>query len=361
MGWLSSDPPPAPDYAKAAQETAQGNLEAAGYATKANRINQFTPYGSLTYTYKPELDAQGKETGGGWSQQLDLTPEAQSALDEQLALNRKYGEVANIGFDKARQIFENPELDMSGLPQRAIDVGQTAQQAIMSRLQPQLAQQDEALRTRLANQGIALGSDAYGKEIAAQSQRANDLQLQAALQGINLDQANRASALQEQAYMQDRPLNLINALRSGNQVNAPQFQGFAQQATTPGANMLGASQAQYKAQMDAYNADQAEQGGMMSGLFGIGGAALGGMFGGPGGAMMGAQLGSGLGAGFSDVRLKTNIKRIGTHRSGVGLYEFDYVWGGGKQIGVMAQELEKVRPDAVFEVAGFKAVDYGRI
>jgi hypothetical protein len=356
-----SSPPPAPDYGSAAKETAAGNIEAAKFATKANRIDQSTPYGSLKYSYKPELDSQGNETGGGWSQQLNLTPEAQSALDEQLALNRKYGETANIGFDKARQLFENPALDTSGLPQRAIDVGQTAQQAIMSRLQPQLAQQDEALRTRLANQGITLGSDAYGREMTAQGQRSNDLQMQAALQGINLDQANRASALQEQAYMQDRPLNLINALRSGNQVNAPQFQGFAQQATTQGANMLGATQAQYQADMDYANAQNAQQSGLMGGLFGIGGAALGGKFGGLGGAMMGAQIGSGAGKSFSDMRLKTNIKRIGTHRAGVGLYEYDYIWGGGKQVGVMAQELELVRPDAVFDIAGFKAVDYGRI
>jgi hypothetical protein len=197
--------------------------------------------------------------------------------------------------------------------------------------------------------------------MAQQSQRVNDLQMQAALQGINLDQANRASALQEQAYMQDRPLNLINALRSGNQVNAPQFQGFAQQATTQGADMLGATGMQYKADMDYANAKDAQQSALMSGLFGVGGAALGGMVGGPGGAMMGAQIGSGAGASFSDIRLKTNIKRIGTHPAGVGLYEFDYIWGGGKQVGVMAQELEQVRPDAVFEVDGFKAVDYGRI
>jgi hypothetical protein len=76
---------------------------------------------------------------------------------------------------------------------------------------------------------------------------------------------------------------------------------------------------------------------------------------------MGAQIGSGAGKSFSDMRLKTNIKRIGTHRAGVGLYEYDYIWGGGKQVGVMAQELELVRPDAVFDIAGFKAVDYGRI
>ena len=77
--------------------------------------------------------------------------------------------------------------------------------------------------------------------------------------------------------------------------------------------------------------------------------------------MLGGQLGSGLGSAFSDERLKTNIKRIGTHPVGVGIYEYDYIWGGGKQVGVMAQELEKVRPDAVFEVNGFKAVNYDRI
>lgn len=201
---------------------------------------------------------------------MDLAPEAQSALDEQLALNRKYGEVANIGFDKARNLFENPELDMSQLPDRAIGVGQTAQDAIMSRLNPQLAQQEEALRTRMANQGITLGSDAYGKEMTAQGQRANDLQMQAALQGINLDQANRSAALQEQAYVQDRPLNLINALRSGNQVSAPQFQQFAQQANVAGPDMLNAANMQYQAKMDAYNADQAATSGMMSGLLGVG-------------------------------------------------------------------------------------------
>lgn len=319
----SPSPPPAPDYAAAAKETAAGNLEATRAATKANRINQFTPYGTLKYTqektgdydyaaYNKAMDDYnaavvsynnqqnaGKNQFGynhlgnvsssvapgaapslenfmrydpdaGWSQTVELTPEAQAALDQQLALNRKYGEVANIGFDKTRQLFESPELDMSMLPDRAIDVGQTAQQAILSRLNPQLAAQEEALRTRLANQGITLGSDAYGREMAAQSQRANDLQLQAALQGITLDQANRSAALQEQAYLQDRPLNLINALRSGNQVQSPQFQQFAQQATTSGPDMLGAAKAQYQADMDAYNAEAAASGGMLSGLFGVG-------------------------------------------------------------------------------------------
>lgn len=266
----SPSAPPPPDYRAAAEETAAGNLEAAKYATQANRINQFTPYGSLTYSYTPQYDAQGQETGAGWTQTMDLTPQAQAALDQQLALNQKYGEVANIGFDRARGIFENPELDVSALPQRAIDVGQTAQQAILSRLNPQLQSQEEALRTRLANQGITLGSTAYGREMDLQGQRANDLQMQAALQGINLDQANRSAALQEQAYLQDRPLNLINALRTGNQVQAPQFQQFAQQATTAGPDLLGATSAQYNAAVDAANAQNAQTSGMLGGLMGLG-------------------------------------------------------------------------------------------
>jgi len=267
--------PEAPDYEAAARETAAGNREAAEYTTKANRINQFNPYGSLTYQYKPQYTIDPKtgkkiESGGGWSQYTTLTPQAQKALDAQLALNTKYGQVANIGFDKARKIFENPELDTSMLPDRAIDVGQTAQQAIMSRLQPQLAQQEESLRQRLANQGIGMGSTAYGREQSMAGQRRNDLEMQAALQGINLDQANRAAALEEQAYLQDRPLNLINALRSGNQVQAPQFQQFAQQNAVQGPDLLGAAQSQYGANMDAYNAQQAQSSGALGGLFGIG-------------------------------------------------------------------------------------------
>ncbi|MBT9158911.1 MAG: hypothetical protein DDT26_00160 [Dehalococcoidia bacterium] len=260
MGKRSSAPPP-PDYRAAAQETAAGNLESARLATRANRVDQFTPYGSLTYT----------DLGNDrWRQDMNLTPQAQQALNQQLDLNQKYGEVANIGFDRARSIFENPELDVGALPQRGINVGQTAQDAILSRLNPQLSQQEEALRTRLANQGITLGSDAYNREMMAQGQRANDLTMQAALQGINLDQANRSAALQEQAYLQDRPLNLINALRTGNQVQAPQFQQFAQQATTAGPDLLNAANAQYGAAVDAANARNAQTSGMMSGLLGLG-------------------------------------------------------------------------------------------
>ena len=426
----SSSPPPAPDYESAARETARGNLEATRAAIRANRINQYTPYGRLTYkqtpvgkinyeaynralenyknplqtrqeTYQKLRDGENLSYGGdspgseaipgwatiqpvrpdggqgnapkpedfmeydpdtGWEQTMELTPEAQAALDQQLALNRKYGEVANLGFDRVRSIFENPELDVGALPRRAIDVGQTAQEALLARLNPQLQSQEEATRQRLANTGIGLGSDAFSREMAIQGQQANDLRLQAALQGINLDQANRAAALQEQAYLQDRPLNLINALRAGNQVQAPQFQQFAQQATTQGPDLLSATNAQYKAQMDAYNADQAAGSGMMSGLFGLGlglaGLPVAGVAPGIAGGSLGGNALKGL---FSDERLKKNIKPVGKMGNGLTIYSYEYIWGSPTQFGVMAQEVEKVIPEAVSHVNGYKMVDYARL
>jgi hypothetical protein len=283
-----SSPPPAPDYEAAARETAAGNREAAEFSTKANRINQFTPYGSLTYEYTPQLDAEGKETGAGWTQRQTLTPQAQETLDRQMALSNQFADVAGIGFDRTRQIFENPSLDESKLPQRAINVGQTAQEALMSRVEPSLARDEEALRTRLSNQGIGLGSTAYEREMALQGQRGTDLRLQAALQGINLDQANRAAALNEAYAAQSRPLDLINALRSGAQVQNPTFQGFAMQQNPGGPDLLTAANQQYNAQVDAVNAQNAQSSGLLGGIAGIG-LGLAGLPGAQGSIMRGAR------------------------------------------------------------------------
>jgi hypothetical protein len=62
---------------------------------------------------------------------------------------------------------------------------------------------------------------------------------------------------------------------------------------------------------------------------------------------------------------KENIVRIGDHPLGIGLYLFDYrpefrdEWGHGRQFGVMADEVETVKPEAVsVHENGFKVVDY---
>ena len=62
---------------------------------------------------------------------------------------------------------------------------------------------------------------------------------------------------------------------------------------------------------------------------------------------------------FSDRRLKSNIVKVGDHPMGFGIYEYDIF--GHRQKGFMADEVEKVIPEAVSERMGMKMVDYGRI
>jgi hypothetical protein len=98
----------------------------------------------------------------------------------------------------------------------------------------------------------------------------------------------------------------------------------------------------------------------LSGVFNLPSQFLGlqyGYAGSPGGA--GTTPGfSGI---FSDRRLKTNIHRISTRPDGLGVYEFEYIWGGGKHIGLMAQEVLGIYPDAVGSVGGYYTVDYSRV
>ena len=61
---------------------------------------------------------------------------------------------------------------------------------------------------------------------------------------------------------------------------------------------------------------------------------------------------------FSDRRLKSNIVQIGVHPLGIGIYEYDIF--GHRDVGVMADEVESVMPEAIIEhPSGYKMVNYG--
>lgn len=62
---------------------------------------------------------------------------------------------------------------------------------------------------------------------------------------------------------------------------------------------------------------------------------------------------------FSDVRLKDDVEPVGELYDGQKVYRYS-MGDGPKQLGLLAQEVEGVRPDAVGEASGFKTVDYDR-
>jgi hypothetical protein len=258
----------APDYAQAARETAAGNLQNAQYQTLANRATQINPYGKVEWQ-------RGATAEDPWIQTTSFTPEGQKQFDLQNSLQTKFGETANIGFDKLRGLFENPNVDESKLTAMPMNAGVNSQAAIMSRLRPTLDQEQQALEASLANKGIGIGSTAYNRSQQLQNQRMNDLELQAARQGIELDMRARQQGLEEQYAAMQNPLNMLNSLKSGSQVQAPQFGSYAQQATTQGADMMNAANAQYGANLDSSNASNAWNNGLQQGLFSIGAAYAG--------------------------------------------------------------------------------------
>jgi hypothetical protein len=344
-GFLGLGPAPsapaAPDYRAAAQETAAGNLDAARQATAANRVNQVTPYGRLDYAITGQ-DPYGNPT---WTATQSLTPEQQQLLDYQNQASIGLGKLAGKGLGYVENMLQTP-FDVSKLPSTGFNPSQSYQEAYMQRLAPQLQMGRDQLAQDLANKGIDIGSKAYENAMRMQAQRENDLLLGATTQGFGVGQQARQTALQEQAYLRNEPLNTLSAVRTGAQVQGPQFVNSAQQATTAGPDILGATQMGYNAQMGDFNAKQAAQANLNQGLFSLGSSAM----------MM------------SDVRLKENIKAIGVMDNGLTLYSFEYIdevkshplAGEGIHVGVMAQEVEQVFPYAVRTLDdGYKVVDYG--
>jgi len=341
MGKSASAPPP-PDYAGAAKETAQGNLDAARANIAANRVNQYTPYGSLEY----QMSGQDPYGNPMWKATQSLAPDQQKLLDIQNQLSIGTGELGQQGLGYVQNMISKP-FDTSSLPTTGFNAGQSYQDAYMQRLQPQIAQGREALNVDLANRGIPVGSEAYKRAMMTQGQKENDLLAAATTQGFGTGLAANQQGFNQLAYQRNEPINTLNAVRSGSQVQNPTFVNPAQQANVAGPDILGAAQSTYNAQLGASNAQNAANNAMTSGLMGLAGA----------GVMK-----------YSDIRTKENIEPIGIANNGLTIYKYEYkpefkdheLAGSGVHYGYMAQEIEQVYPYAVRTLNdGYKVVDYG--
>lgn len=256
------DAPPPPDYTAAANATAAGNLEAAKQATLANRVNQYTPYGNLTYSANPN---------GTWNQYTNLNSTGQGLLDQQ---NKTSMGLAGLQDNATARVGAS----MNSAMPSAYDPTQASNSAtanIMSRVNPQLDRQQNAMETQLTNQGLTRGSEAWKNAETDFGYQRNDANQQAALQGINLGQSQQSQQYQQQMTNRNAPINELGAIRSGSQVTNPTFGGYAQQATTGGPDLMGAAQSQYGAELGQNNANNGFGTNLMNGLFSLGSSAAG--------------------------------------------------------------------------------------
>lgn len=380
MGKSTPKAPAAPDPTATANAQGAMNKDTAYWNAVMGNVNQNTPYGSISYAQSPvSYDTKGYQdaltaynahhtatdklptqsdykNAPTFTSTINLSPEQQKILDQQQQADIQVGKIGNDQIGRIGQAVSSP-YSYAGLPSAPSydDVNKLSahgEEAIMSRLNPQFGRDEETLRSRLVNQGITQGSEAYNNEMNTFNQGKNDARMQAVLGGqsyggneANQQLALRNQAIQEYNAQRNAPLNEFTALTSGQQVQNPQFQG-SQPGNAQAGDYQGAAQNAYQAKLGAHNAKVAGNNATTGSLFGLGGSFLG--------SPLAASM-------FSDVRIKKNVEMVGED-NGHKFYEFEYKDGlglpEGRFRGVMAQDVEKYRPEAIIEVDGIKAVNY---
>jgi hypothetical protein len=317
MGKKSPKAPAAPDPVATAQAQAAMNKETAIANAQLGNVDQYTPYGSLVYTqtggnpvyneeaYAKAMDAYSKSLENytitqttnrfgrtrtskpaipqapkredfliskgdvpKFTSRITLSPEQQRLLD--LTQQGDLG-TAQLGLDQLGRISQSVSTPFSyaGIPSYG-ETDQTAaaaraEEALMARMNPQFQRDEEALRTRLINQGIGQGSQAYQREMESFNQARTDARTQAILSGQQFGSRELADALmrrnqgiQEYTTQRYAPLNEYSALTSGTQIQNPQFASAGSGGIAP-VDYTGLVNNQYNAAMGQYNANVANR------------------------------------------------------------------------------------------------------
>jgi hypothetical protein len=288
----SPSPPPAPDPFKTAQAQGQMNKETAIAQSQLNMVDQYGPGGSSSFTQTGNYsDGTPK-----FRQDVSLSPAQQALYDAQNNISQSALNLGQAGIGRVADAIDKP-FDVSNLPSQVYNVGgdnsarvKAVENALMSRLAPQIEQDRTRLETRLANQGVTAGSDAYNRAVNLGEQSVNDARMQALLAAsqedsrlfgqdvtnANLQNAGRAQGIQEAAYLRSQPFNELSSLMGFSPgVQVPNFQNPGQTGIAP-PDYQGAVANKYAGDMAAWQAKQQASSGLLGSIFGLAGSGLGG-------------------------------------------------------------------------------------
>lgn len=329
------DPPPAPDPVKTANAQTGQNIASAIGTQLINQTNQVTPQGTLNYSQTGMNKYRMQDANGAWHEyEIPQFTATQTYSPDQQRLydlsNQTKQTVAQIGVDQSKRMGDllNTPLDLSDST-----IDQHLYDLYSPRITDQQNRQGQALQAQLAAQGVTAGSEAYNNAIKLQGQGNSDQWNQMLLNG-------RQQAVQQMVTQRQEPINELNALMSGSQVTNPTY-GQTPSTQIKPADYEGDVYNSYNAQLGAYNAQNQANAASMGGIFGT----------------IGNIAGMGLGGWLrSDRRLKRNIRRLGALRNGISYHAYEI--GGAREIGLLAQEVERVKPWAVREFGGVKHVNY---
>jgi hypothetical protein len=218
--------------------------------------------------------------------------------------------------------------DGSGYNQKALGQGLSAGLApILTAQYNQNVQNQQGAANNLYNAGNTNAGILSGLQ---QQYLANQGQgVTASQQGLDAQNAGNNATLQAEAYRRGVPAQQLGLLA---QIGVP-IAGLGSQSSGQSNTQNQASPAQ---------------------VFGQVAGGVGSIFGGNGGSTTAQNILK----MFSDRRMKEDIAQVGTLFDGTPVYRYRYIGHPAFQIGLMAQDIENITPEAVSMVGQFKAVDY---
>lgn len=300
------DQPRPPDPNETAAAQTESNVQTAIANSQLGNVNQITPYGNITYSQQAGVNGVPQ-----WTQTTTESPNQQALRQLQEQQGIALGELGLGQTGRVSDILSQPydprRFDTNSVTGGPLDVNQALggdfnsdmearTRMLMSRgLDEQFGRADERLRTRLANQGISAGSDAFGHETRNFQEGQGNAYMNAELaarqmalgergqhlgevlteRGTNLGEALQQYGLDTQADQAARsnPLNEIIALASGVQTT-PITPGLPNQGQINGTNIADIINQGYANQMGAWNAQQQTASANTGAAAGLAGSAL---------------------------------------------------------------------------------------
>lgn len=307
--------PKAPNPYDQAAADQSANLYSGAASSIINNADETNPYGSVKYKnqgYETLYDAKGNKTYvPRYSRNVTLSPDQQRLLGYQTQAQGNAGQAAVTASSQLANQFKTP-LSTNGLQawqvagkpgevrqDQAPTDRQAVENAMMARYNENAGKAATAEDAQLAARGMNPGTAGYGNTADTRARALTDATNQAYLASGNesraamgaynqaeqqrysegsdwASQANnlRQNQLQERVAVRNQLPNEIASLIGMSPPTVPTFQGFSRQGISPAqpGNYMANS---YQNQMQSY-------GDMMSGIFGLGSAAVGAGFG-PGG------------------------------------------------------------------------------
>lgn len=337
-----------------------------------NLVNRGIPPGSAAYNtamsnFRQSRDnayqtAQDSATQGGVAAANTLFGQGLAARQQGIGETTMQGQFANQA--QGQEFGENATAMTLANAAQGQQFGQnaTGMQLANEAQAQEFGQGATAMQLANAAQAQNFGQNATGMQLA------NTAQGQEFGQNFSLAQQN--AALKNQAHQtgyaealqaRELPLQETQSLMGTGSVQQPNF------GTTPLVNYnapdyQGIVQSNYGQQSQNWANQSQQDASAMGGLFGGLGSLGGGILGLAGKSNLPSWLSfmSAAPIAASDRRLKDYIRKVGTADNGLTIYAFRYRDGGPTLLGFMADEVEGVHPEAVFEVGGIKLVDYDR-